>query len=385
MKEFQAKCSALSNIKRTQNEEFIKEQGKAEGKLEAVKEIQKLAYGTSRLPWYHPDEETMEEMIHAHICKVCGREAPEGSDAYKFMCEKLDEYRKGALEKVQQQQSKAKKPKKLFTDDYVEDLHDLSINLSGYSEREVSEIATKVKEQVELVQRLKAELKDRAKELEEIKDEKDRLLVQSNGASEDTFEKEYSDLKGFFQYKHKAEVELVSLRKDLEAYEAQRDDLKQQLTQLSPDKGQINVYRKVHTAFDLIHNAFKGAKEVHFTRFLGSLEDKANEYLSALNASDFHGIVKLVKTANDSARIKLFSSNKTEIKKPSGSQQTTMYMAVLFAISDLALKKGRYPLIFDAATSSFGDSKEADFYNQIGQLKKQCVIVTKDFITGSEI
>ena len=387
LKEFQAKCSALSQIKRTQNDEFIKEQGKAEGKLEAVKEIQKLANGTSRLPWYLPNEETMEEMIHDHICKVCGREAPEGSEAYKFMCEKLEEYRKGALEKVQQQQSKAKKPKKLFTEDYVEELHELSINLSGYSAREIAEIATKVKDQIELVQRLKAELKERTKELEEIKDEKDRLLVQSNGASEDTFEKEYSDLKGFFQYKHKAEVELVGLRRDLENYEARRDELKQQLSQLSPDKGQINVYKKVHTAFDLIHKAFKGAKEVHFTRFLESLEDKANEYLSALNATDFHGIVRLDKTANDSARIKLFSSNKTEIKKPSGSQQTTMYMSVLFAISDLATlkRKESYPLIFDAATSSFGDSKESGFYNEIGKLDKQCIIVTKDFITGSEI
>ena len=44
-----------------------------------------------------------------------------------------------------------------------------------------------------------------------------------------------------------------------------------------------------------------------------------------------------------------------------------------------------YPLIFDAATSSFGDSKEGEFYNVISNVKKQCIIVTKDFITKGEV
>ena len=40
---------------------------------------------------------------------------------------------------------------------------------------------------------------------------------------------------------------------------------------------------------------------------------------------------------------------------------------------------------FDAATSSFGDSKEGEFYNVISNVKKQCIIVTKDFITKGEV
>lgn len=44
-----------------------------------------------------------------------------------------------------------------------------------------------------------------------------------------------------------------------------------------------------------------------------------------------------------------------------------------------------YPLFFDAATSSFGDSKESDFYNVIDKIDKQCIIVTKDFITRGKV
>ena len=121
--------------------------------------------------------------------------------------------------------------------------------------------------------------------------------------------------------------------------------------------------------------------------FLESLEDRANDYLRRLNANDFHGIVRLIRTSDDSAVIKLYSSNGSEIRKPSGSQQTTMYMSVLFAISDLTtLKRDEdYPLIFDAATSSFGDAKEDDFYNIINHIDKQCIIVTKDFLDRSEL
>lgn len=64
-----------------------------------------------------------------------------------------------------------------------------------------------------------------------------------------------------------------------------------------------------------------------------------------------------------------------------------MYISILFAVSDFAYKKTDegYPLIFDAATSSFGDSKEESFYNTINNINKQCIVVTKDFITNGKV
>lgn len=77
------------------------------------------------------------------------------------------------------------------------------------------------------------------------------------------------------------------------------------------------------------------------------MEAKANEYLELLSASDFHGEIHLRQTTDDSTEIRLFSSNGTEIKKPSGSQLTVMYISVLFAISDFTQEKRDedYPLI----------------------------------------
>ena len=60
-------------------------------------------------------------------------------------------------------------------------------------------------------------------------------------------------------------------------------------------------------------------------------------------------------------------------------------MSVLFAVSELTTikRENDYPLVFDAPTSSFAPQKESDFFNVISDIKKQCIIFTKSFLTES--
>ena len=57
-------------------------------------------------------------------------------------------------------------------------------------------------------------------------------------------------------------------------------------------------------------------------------------------------------------------------------------MSVLFAIGKLSSEKDKteLPLLFDAPTSSFTDTKENEFFNVISSLDKQVIIVTKSFL-----
>ena len=387
LKEFQAKSSSLSKLKRAQNEQFIKEIAKNEGKREAYEEITQLANGASRMPWYLPGEAEMEEMIHDHICKVCGREAPEGSDALLFMREKLQEYRRHVIEATETTIPKEEEKKELFENSYIEEIHSLSLNLGGFNETEVTGKANEIGGSIELVNIYRRKLAEVELDLQEMEDEKARILIQAEDVTEEMLEKSFQDLKGYFDQRGKAEKKALALEQSIRELKSRRDYYKAQIDALAPGKGQVRVYKKVHDAFDKILKAFEGAKDKNLSMFLESLEDRANEYLKKLNADDFHGLVKLIRTADESAVIKLFSSNGSEIRKPSGSQQTTMYMSVLFAISDLTTLKREedYPLIFDAATSSFGDAKEEDFYNIINHINKQCIIVTKDFLDRSEL
>ena len=389
LSEFKKKSQALSKEKRKQEKEFLEKQAKEAGKLETLNEVRgMLADGITELPWYLPNQETMEEMIHDHVCKVCGSPAPEGSPAYEFMVNKLNEYKKHVDEKLKLEAAKAKiEQKQLFTSEHVEAIHNLSVSLGGSTEADIVQIATDIDDSLSLEARWNEELKDRNEKKQEAEDDKTRLLIQAGNISEDLLQKDFIDVKNMFEQKGRAEQRLVILQKELEDLQRQEAEMREKFNELNPQSSQVKVYRDVHRVLEEIAKAFRNAKKENLRRFLSALEDCANEYLERLSAQDFHGEIRLRQTIEESTEIKLYSSNGSEIKNPSGSQETVMYMSVLFAISDFTDKKRdeNYPLIFDAATSSFGDSKEEEFYNVIDKLRKQCIIVTKDFITKGQL
>lgn len=383
LQEFKKKSSAFSKEKRKLAKEFDRERAKELGKLEAYNEMRgALENGATELPWYLPNQETMEEMINDHICKVCGRVAEEGSEAFHFMVHKLEEYKRHIAAKAQAESTKKElENQSLFKASYIESIHSLSMQLSGSREAEIAEIPTTIKDWQELVATLALKKKDLDTKIQDVTDEKARLLIAQN-ASEQELDTDFSNIKGLFEQKERAITRKESLERDLKEKEAEYNELKKEQDALRPENSQAIVLRDVHKAFELINKAFMQAQKDNLARFLNELEEKANEYLTKLSAKDFHGEIRLMQTAQDSTEIRLFSSNGSPITRPSGSQRTVMYISVLFAISDFTSEKREedYPLIFDAATSSFGDSKEKDFYNIINQLHKQCIIVTKDFL-----
>lgn len=383
LQEFKKKSSAFSKEKRKLEKEFDRERAKELGKLEAYNEMRgALENGATELPWYLPNQETMEEMINDHICKVCGRVAEEGSEAFHFMVHKLEEYKRHIAAKAQAESTKKElENQSLFKTSYTESIHSLSMQLSGSREAEIAEIPTTIKDRQELVATLALKKKELDTKIQDVTDEKARLLIAQN-ASEQELDTDFSNIKGLFEQKERAITRKESLERDLKEKEAEYNELKKEQDALRPENSQAIVLRDVHKVFELINKAFTQAQKDNLARFLNELEEKANEYLAKLSAKDFHGEIRLMQTAQDSTEIRLFSSNGSPITRPSGSQRTVMYISVLFAISDFTSEKREedYPLIFDAATSSFGDSKEKDFYNIINQLHKQCIIVTKDFL-----
>lgn len=271
----------------------------------------------------------------------------------------------------------------MFKNDYITELHSLSISLSGPEESKIFGIAGEIRDWLDLVAKRKEELKEVEDEIQDLQDEKARILIQAGNVSESLLESQFNDIKGWYEQKERASVRLSQLEIELKNNLSKMDDLKEQMNNLNPANSQVKILKKVHRVIEEINNAFSRAQKDNLRRFLTELEKRANDYLDRLSANDFHGTVRLIQTANDSTEIHLYSSNGTEIANPSGSQQTVMYISVLFAISDFTQEKRDedYPLFFDAATSSFGDSKESEFYNVIDKIDKQCIIVTKDYIT----
>lgn len=380
-KEFQKKVSALSKEKRLQNDQDIATKAAAKAKKEVVDEIASFANGKSKLPWYLPDEQTMREMLDDEICKVCGRPALRGTEEYKFMEDKLHEYIRHMQEEADIKAEELKE-KPLFEGRAIEDLHAMSISFGGTTAMEIAKKYQEVKDLIEFVDDRKKDIAIVEAEIQEIEDEKSRLLIQANGISENMLDKNFNDIKGYFEQRNRAEQRISDYKAEMKDYQNDLERVRQEFDSLEPSSGMAKVYGKVHTLLDKVMKAFINAKKENLRRFLASLSEKTNEYFKLLNENDFRGEIRIRQTANDSAEIRLFSSNGTYIKDPGGAQETTMYMSLLFAISDLTtLKKEEdYPLIFDAPTSSFEDFKENVFYNIIDKIDKQCIIVTKDLL-----
>lgn len=220
------------------------------------------------------------------------------------------------------------------------------------------------------------------KDLTEAEDSKMQLLIQTPDLTEEMLIKNFKDFKGLSDSSKIASLDLQDLKRRLEELEMQKQELKDKQNQIVPSNGIVRVYQKVHITFERIMKAFEAAKDRNVEEFIRTLEEQANIYLKKLNADDFRGVIKIKRTADGSAKINLYSSNDTIIANPGGAQKTTMYMSVLFAISNITtLKRDEdYPLIFDAPTSSFGDFKEDIFYNIIDDIDKQCIIFTKDLL-----
>lgn len=375
LKEFQKKASAISKEKRKLDRAETERRAIEKGKQEMANT---LANGATKLPWYVPNKETMQEMIDDEICKVCNRPAHKGTPEYEFMVNKLNEF----LANSQAKSKSEEEEKPYFPNHYVEEIDKISNRLGGWNEKEIAEIATTVDDRLKLIRTLKQRLEQAIKDLQEAEDEKARLLIQTQGIPESFLEKGFKDYKGMSERKNRAEIRLADLNRQLADLEKERVRISDAFNEIEPSNNAIKRSQLIHQMLKLIMEAFAKAKDRNVNEFLTMLENETNKYFELLNKNDFRGQIRIIKRADGSARIQLYSSNGTVISNPGGAQRTTMYMSVLFAISNITTRRREqdYPLIFDAPTSSFGEFKEDVFYNIIDKLDKQCIIVTKDLL-----
>lgn len=365
--EYQQKISQFSKTKRA----LEREEDKKRGKQELANEI---AEGIIPLSPNIPDKISMQEMIKDEFCKVCGREAKEGTDPYNFMVNKLNDL-------VKSQQPKEKEEKPLFPNNYLKELEQKSNNLE-YNQDEINSLINTIKEVIDFNEARKVDIKKFQESIDIEEENKKKLLAQNDGLTEEQLQNAYENIKNWWDYKNQAEKQIVILEQEEKELGKELEKAQEAYDNLAKTSV-ANTYSKVHTAFSKIKNAFKYAKEQNTQDFLSLLEEKANQYLEKLNVDGFYGIIRIIKTHDESARIALQDKNDTFITSPNQALKTTMYMAVLFAVSELTTIKrdNDYPLIFDAPTSSFASQKESDFFNVISDIKKQCIIFTKSFLT----
>jgi len=354
------------------------EDKKQKGKLEAYGEVFPIILKNGKIPLAKniPDAKTMEEMIRDECCKVCNREAPKGSEAYKFMISKLNEL----LFSLDPTTTDTSIEQSIFPHDFIAGLFRQSINFETKKLIRLSDIKNAVSSNVGK----KSEIDGIQRVISEKKDEKVRLLAYAPNVSEVDLRNQYHEIMNWVESKSKAEKEILYLQNSITKITEKIDDLKQQLDRI-PFNPVTGKYIKIHDLMVKIQKAFLLAKQRNLNELLNLVETRSNHYLLQLNKEDFHGIIKIEHdNNNDSKTVKtiLIDNRNMPILDPNTALKTTMNISVLFAVSEITSSKRRnnYPLIFDAPTSSFSDAKQIEFFKQIEGIDKQCIICTKSFL-----
>jgi len=377
-REYEKTVTALSKKRRKIQSEFDREQGRRQGEKEAVLNL--LSDAKLPLPKDIPSKEIMQELIDDEHCKVCNRPAEKGSDAYIYMVERLQAYLDSQAPKEQEQE------KVLYEHDYTSRL----VNMMRLNDNKLSEIrgiGQEVKDLFDFNSTRKRKVHERQKNLEEAQEERTKILGSSS-KGEDKLSNVLKNYNGWQTDKESAtstiteyENKLHSIEKDLEDKIKEKDKI---------DLESANYFLvKTRAIIRDIETIFKETKEEKFDSFISHLEEQSNNFFRDINKGAFTGNIRFTKRQLSEKRVKIavdLYEGERRFYEPNQSLLTSMYISVLFAISELA-KQSReeaYPLIFDAPTSSFGETKTKEFLNIISNSENQIILLLKDFLSTDE-
>lgn len=378
--EFSKKVSNLSKERRKAQSKYDKEIGAKEGekraKLSLLKNLVPLPIGT-------PSKAIMDEMISDHLCKVCNTEAPEGSEALNFMKSRLQEYLDSQENSITEDEEE---PEKLFKYNYIYRL----VNISTNQEDNLSKTRTidsKIEDLFKFNQARKDDLVELNQSLEKELVDRNRIIGNSAIGSEKlgVVLKDYNVWQG----------DLANFKRNATVYKSEIEKLDEKLNDLISQKDVIdltnantflinsrNILRDIETIF-------KDTKDSKFDEFIDLLSVKSNDIFSRINVDAFTGLIdfRIIKTDKRiRVKIQLQEENGNIFYSPNQSLLTSMHISVLLAISELTkeVREESYPIMFDAPTSSFGESKMTEFLNLIYETNNQTIILIKDYIAKDE-
>lgn len=365
--EYSALVNGLMNERKKQEDQYLI----TAGVEKAIKEAER---GFTALPAHIPGRKIMEDMLNEEVCKFCGRKAEKGTDAWNYMYERLQEY-KASLE------GKADEGiEPLYKNNYIDELQKRDTTLND-NLSDIAKMRRKIQDAIAFNNRLHDDIKKIDANLNTEFEQKKRILAQADGLTEEQLLANYDNISGWMDKKKKAEGRIDILKRQREQHRAILEEAELSLSKTSEGTA-AEMYAKTAMVIQQISNAFKNAKEENKRRLLDAIEEKSNLFLAKLNTNDFKGTIRIIEKQNGQGEAFLMNNDSVRIFNPNTALKTTYLMSILFAIGNLSAERDEteLPLLFDAPTSSFTDTKENEFFGVISGLKKQVIIVTKSFL-----
>ena len=365
--EYSTKISEIDKKSRKLEQDYLV----SEGQKRALK---KLKTDFVPLPANIPGRKYLQEMLDEEVCKICGRRAEKHSDAWEYMKHRLDEFELSLKVEVEDDILP------YYENHYIKELRDRNSVLENQLP-ETSKIRHKIQEMMAFNNRLHDDVKKIDANIGMEFEQKKRILAQTDGLSEEQLMSNYEKITDWMEKQNRAENRIDVLKRQREQHRAILESAQLELSKIS-EGTPAAIRAKTALILRQIADAFKTAKEENKKRLLSAIEEEANLFMEKLNTNDFKGTIRIIEKANGQGEAFLMNNDSARIFNPNTALKTTYLMSVLFAIGKLSSEKDKteLPLLFDAPTSSFTETKENEFFNVISMLDKQVIIVTKSFL-----
>ena len=376
LNEFTAKIKTNYDYKIALETEHNLEQGKSNAQALT------LINNALPLPLTTPSKAIMESMLADQICKVCNTEAKVGTPPYDFMMKRLEALIESS------KPSKSESEEKLFPKNYLRKLDYLSEELNE-NHGNLSSVTGQITEKLELNESLKKQIIKIDKEIEE----KENLKIGIIGKSAIGEESLSKNLKNYTGWQH----DLKKINGQVNIFKNNIEEIRMELDGENVKKNRIQHQGGTNTQkltqikdfFEDISQIFSDIKVKMFNEFVSDLENKANEKFKLINKGAFTGVIKIyIKNIGirPQAEIELLDVN-DKVFIPNKSLETSMYISILMAISDLTkeTQDEHYPMLMDAPVSSFGEIKKRELLEMIYNVKnQQTIVLFKDYLDVDE-
>jgi DNA sulfur modification protein DndD len=369
VKEFNTKVNSLSRKRRKLQSDYDKEIGKKQQRQETAAQLVKEF---TPLPIETPSKELMQEMLEEEVCKVCGREAPKDSEAYNYMMGKLEKLLKSLSREDEKEEP-------LYKYNYLKRLRVVQQNQDDDLYK-VKEIQDKITERFEFNEARKKEVKYYKEKLGVEEEDRNRILTESNQREESLLHI-LGNFRAFGKTSKQASENITTFEFEIKNLEKVVSDKKIERDKIDHESSNNYLIQTREVIRDFA-KIFKDTEKRKFNEFLEVLEKKANRIFSEINIYAFTGIIKFGLNANKEVKIELQKADGETFISPNQSLLTSKYLSILFAISELTKENNdeSFPMVFDAPTSSFGETKTAQFFNLLNNTPGQKILLIKDFI-----
>jgi DNA sulfur modification protein DndD len=371
---FNKKYDSLEKNRRDAERAHIQKQAAAKALAAASHDFTALAVNV-------PDRATMQEMLDEEVCKVCSRRAEKGSEAYEFMKSKLEALIKDI------EQSEEDIPE-LFKFNYLAELRNERVIFEERVTSDIDSTTDDIKRQFKINTSTESEILRLQEEIDDLIAKKSEL-VGSKGKTEDSYTSILADYITWVKQRSVKEDYLKLYTSDIDNIKSDMRDLETKIEKINTASGNEFLSHSKKILFSL-SKVFEKVKNEEYDWILKDLENRANKIFGDINVESFQGTIKIERyrlySGKYSVRVEHVLHNGERFMSPNKSLKTSVNIAIIMAISDMAKSKegdriNSYPLIFDAPVSSFDKNKSSQFLNMLKSISGQKIIMLKDFVS----